>query len=147
MFAERLLPCASSAAAASRVHVSGGGGPARRVLIRALRHHQGGALSRPVLVTRQGARSIFSWLPGRFVQALWGGSASRLRIGLCKATLPQPILSGYANFPQSPAIKQGKFSSAGPGAGEGARWLRGPSWPPSDTHGKKIHYCTWKTGK
>lgn len=49
----------------------------------------------------------------------------RLRIALCKATLPQPIPSGYANFPQSPAIRQGKFGSAGPGAGEGPRWLRG----------------------
>ena len=143
MFAERLFLCTFSAVAASRVHVSGGVRSAQRVLIRASRHHRGGALSRLILVTRQGARSIFSQLPGRFAQASWGGSASRLRIGLCKAALPQPIPSAYANFPQSPAIRQGKFGSAGPRTGEGTRWLRGlpPGFPPTLTERKFIMSC------
>lgn len=111
--------------AAPRVHGPGGGGPARRVLLRAPRHRRGGALSRPVSVARQAARPIFSWLPGRFAQAPWGGSACRLRIGLCKPPLPQPIPSGYANFPQYRALRRGRFGSAGPGAGEGEDGCRG----------------------
>lgn len=130
MFAAGLFLCASWAASASRRHVSGGGGPAQRVLIRAPRRHRGGALSRPGWVTHQGTRSIFSRLPGGFAQSSWRSSASPLRSGLCKVVLPQPIMSGYANLSQSPAIRQGKVACAGPGAGEGARWVRGPPQAP-----------------
>lgn len=59
----------SAPLAASRQHVSVGGGPAPH-LIRASRHHRGGALARPVLVTCQAARSIFSRLPGRLHRPL-----------------------------------------------------------------------------
>lgn len=60
------------------------------------------------------ARSIFSRLPGRFAQAPGGGSASRLRIGLCKAPLPQPIPSGDASVPQYRALRRGRLGPARP---------------------------------
>lgn len=122
VFAAGLFLCASWAAAASRRHVSGGGGPAQCVLIRAPRHHRGGTLSRPGWVTHQGTRSIFSRLPGGFAQVSW--------CDLCKVALPQPIMSSYANLSQSPAIRQGKVGCAGPRAGEGVRWVRGPPQAP-----------------
>lgn len=114
-----------AAAAAPRVHGPGGGGPARRVLPGAPRHRRGGALSRPVSVARRAAGSIFSWLPGRFAQAPWGGSASRLRIGLCKAPLPQPIPSGYANFPHSRAFRRGSSARPARELGRGQDGCRG----------------------
>lgn len=117
-FVPRVCSCRCSAPAAWRLLVSGGGGPVQRVLIRTY-----------VTLGKSLHRSP-SW---------WRARAPVLFLAGCRADLhrppavaPPPVADWfmlnncpaanpkrYANFPQCPAIGQGRFGSAGPGTGEG----------------------------